>query len=313
MAPIFRWPSGIKEVRTITNRVYVGSNPTWVTIIPNVTQQVVEMVIDNFTQISLHDVRMKLTSIFALAIMQLSHASDFTLSWDQNPETDVDKYIIWGGYESGVYTESYTVTTGVEYDYTVAPTKTVKLNKAVGGNQFTGWSKTGNVTLTNTQAVFNADKTIPNGVLTYALVTVPGRVYTVQFNASAPSSIIEKQKINTTISYGGGVKVDVTEDVDSVGFNTEGQWYHFAYTFTADDVQGILKLTDMSTASDLTDLKIKDVHVTYTEDLHGAAHTLFFVVQAGNNSGRTGPISEEISVVMAAAAPTAPTNFKQSL
>lgn len=134
-------------------------------------------------------------------------------------------------------------------------------------SDFAGWTFTGNTTIEFYQpthgvkvADFNARNRTPNGTLSQSFPTIPGRAYTLEFDAGVISYTTDSQTLGVTVT---GLGTRLSETI--VFGHEEGsviRWRPQAFTFVADSAMSTLLFRDLSTATVGIDLLIDNVRIS---------------------------------------------------
>ena len=108
--------------------------------------------------------------------------------------------------------------------------------------------------------VFNGSNLATGGVLRQAFPTVPGRTYTVAFDAGTLASFNEQQILQVRVP--GTSTPLLAQTITLTGLKKGAiKWEPKSYTFTADSVNSTLIFTDVSTVTNNVDLLLDNVRV----------------------------------------------------
>jgi alpha-L-fucosidase len=138
--------------------------------------------------------------------------------------------------------------------------------------EFTGWTKTGNLevragsiyTATDgaRMAVFNAAQKTPDGTLSQSFGTVIGQTYTLQFDAGVVSYNTYAQTLGVTVT-GAGSLLSKAVTINGLGGGSN-RWLPQTFTFIANSPTTTLSFQDRSSLTDSLDLLLDNVRVTGT-------------------------------------------------
>ncbi|MES2657778.1 MAG: Ig-like domain-containing protein [Verrucomicrobiota bacterium] len=137
-------------------------------------------------------------------------------------------------------------------------------------SNFTGWTTTGNVGIRSDSpyqpidgtklAVFNADNTTPNGVLSQTFATTPGATYALAFDAGTLAYNTLQQTLQVNVAGTGSL---LSQNVTLLSTNGTTQWSAQSFSFTANSATTTLSFTDTSATSSGLDLVLDNVRVTF--------------------------------------------------
>jgi hypothetical protein len=136
-------------------------------------------------------------------------------------------------------------------------------------SDFAGWTPVGNLEIMvapNTQVtdgtkavVFNAGQEAPNGSLSQVFATIPGKTYSLTFDAGvfAPAAT-NTQKLEVTVT---GSTQRLFEPIDLKGIASSTLYTPQVFTFVADATETSLRFRDISATSQNVDLLLDNVRV----------------------------------------------------
>jgi len=137
-------------------------------------------------------------------------------------------------------------------------------------SDYTAWTSGGNQVIydqppyssTDGQkiVVFNGGQTTPNGSVSQRIATVPGRLYTVEFDYGALAFNTQQQRIRI-VAQGDTTLLNQIATVTGLGNGTT-RWLTASYVFTADSPTTLLTFTDVSTTSQNIDLVLDNVRIS---------------------------------------------------
>lgn len=174
----------------------------------------------------------------------------------------------------GVYTIKLTVTDedGLADD----DTTTLDVRPVLAGgsfeDDFAGWTCTGNVSIQSGPpyastdggrlVAFNDRNTVPNGVLSQVVETVPGMVYRLRFDVGVLSYVNKQQRLGLEVSNGAVLLADTITLTGATGGKVT--WQSKDYRFTANGNSASIIFRDLSPWTNGIDLLLDHVRITST-------------------------------------------------
>ncbi|MEO5714434.1 MAG: Ig-like domain-containing protein [Luteolibacter sp.] len=136
-------------------------------------------------------------------------------------------------------------------------------------SDFTGWTTSGNLSIQSAAPYaatsglklvsFNQGDGVPNGILSQAFATIPGRGYTLSFDVGVLSYNTSPQSMQVTVTGAGGL-LSQTITLNGLGGGSN-RWVAQYFTFVADGSTAILNFRDVSPSTSNLDLLLDNVRV----------------------------------------------------
>jgi VCBS repeat-containing protein len=184
-------------------------------------------------------------------------------------------YTPTSGY-TGSDSFTYHANDGLADSNTVTVSLTVNAvitNPLVNGSfesNFTGWTRTGNMSVQSSApytatdgtklASFNDGNLAPNGVLSQTFGTVIGQTYTVAYDLGVLSYNTSQQKMQVKVDGSSSLYNQTITVARASGANA--QWFPQTFTFVANSGSATISFTDVSTTGSGLDLTLDNVCVT---------------------------------------------------